>query len=228
MPSKTWLKKEPGAGNAAGVASIQSPTALSVRRVEAERLADDQLPFEKPPSVWARRRQRRRRQSRRGAARCRRQSRQKASEVFDDAKTHYQGASQVYDTSAVPTPAAATAGVLESQGLIKANPGKAAVVSSLVLGVDGLFWIDRSADRTALANAFALPVYGLRKAVRSSTVTRANRKNSSAAELGELNRKRIEFERNIANTSARLLGAFSCSGCGYVCSDRAMAVSGAD
>src|SRR6266446_1817298 len=95
----------------------------------------------------------------------------KAGDVFEDAKTYYKGASQVYDTSAKMTraSAAATAGVLKARDWIKANPGKAAVVSfSLVMGVrlgasfpgiDGVLlgshphWLTHS----------ALPVYGIRK-----------------------------------------------------------------
>src|SRR4029079_2159100 len=58
--------------------------------------------------------------------------------VFDDAKTYYDRASQIYDTSAKFTRAstAATTGLLKAKDWIKDNPGKAAVVSvSLVLGI---------------------------------------------------------------------------------------------
>ena len=59
--------------------------------------------------------------------------------VFDDAKTYYDRASQIYDTGARFTRAstAATSGLLKARDWIKENPGKAAVVSvSLVLGIE--------------------------------------------------------------------------------------------
>src|ERR1043165_6017489 len=62
----------------------------------------------------------------------------RAGEVFDEAKTYYDRASQVYDTGARLTRAstAATAGLLKARDWIKENPGKAAVVTvSVVLGV---------------------------------------------------------------------------------------------
>ena len=58
--------------------------------------------------------------------------------VFDDARTYYDRASQIYGTGARFTRAstAATAGALKARDWIKENPGKAAVVSvSLVLGI---------------------------------------------------------------------------------------------
>ena len=145
----------------------------------------------------------------------------KAGNVFDDAKTYYKGASQVYDTSAKMTraSAAATAGVLKAREWIKANPGKAAVVSfSLVMGVrlgasfpgiDGVLlgshphWLTHS----------ALPVYGLRKASEKfDSYLRKQEELISRGELGEADQKRIEFERNIAKyVGAPLLGAFSCA-----------------
>jgi len=145
----------------------------------------------------------------------------KAGDVFDDAKTYYKGASQVYDTSARMTraSAAATAGVLKARDWIKANPGKAAVVSfSLVLGVrlgasfpgiDGVLlgshphWLTHS----------ALPVYGLRKASEKfDSYLRKQEELIGRGELTEAEQKRIEFERNIAKyVGAPLLGAFSCA-----------------
>lgn len=145
----------------------------------------------------------------------------KAGAVFDDAKTYYKSASQVYDTSAKMTraSAAATAGVLKARDWIKANPGKAAVVSfSLVLGVrlgssfpgiDGVLlgshphWLTHS----------ALPVYGLRKASEKfDNYLRTQEELIAKGQLGEAEQKRIEFERNIAKyVGAPLLGAFSCA-----------------
>src|SRR5512138_2666135 len=95
----------------------------------------------------------------------------KAGEVFGDARTYYDRASQLYDTSARFTraSAAATSGVLKAKDWIKENPGKAAVVSvSLVLGVrSGLAF--PGIDAVLLGSHphwlthSALPVYGLRK-----------------------------------------------------------------
>src|SRR5690349_16425390 len=96
----------------------------------------------------------------------------KAGEVFDDAKKHYDRASQVFDTGARLTRAssAATVGVLKAKNWIQQNPGKAAVVTvSLVLGVragaafPGLDAVFLGAHPHWLTHS-ALPVYGLRKA----------------------------------------------------------------
>jgi hypothetical protein len=145
----------------------------------------------------------------------------KAGDVFEDARTYYKSASQVYDTSAKMTraSAAATAGVLKARDWIKANPGKAAVVSfSLVMGVrlgasfpgiDGVLlgshphWLTHS----------ALPVYGLRKASEKfDSYLRKQEELISRGELSEAEQKRIEFERNITKyVGAPLLGAFSCA-----------------
>ena len=92
--------------------------------------------------------------------------------VFDDAKTYYDRASQIYDTSARFTRAstAATAGALKARDWIKANPGKAAVVSvSLVLGIragaafPGLDAVLLGSHPHWLTHS-ALPVWGMRKA----------------------------------------------------------------
>jgi hypothetical protein len=109
--------------------------------------------------------------------------------------------------------------VLKARDWIKANPGKAAVVSfSLVLGVrlgasfpgiDGVLlgshphWLTHS----------ALPVYGLRKASEKfDNYLRKQEELIAKGELDEAEKKRIEFERNVAKyVGAPLLGAFSCA-----------------
>jgi hypothetical protein len=115
--------------------------------------------------------------------------------------------------------AAATAGVLKARDWIKANPGKAAVVSfSLVLGVrmgasfPGLDGVLLGSHPHWLTHS-ALPVYGLRKASEKfDSYLRKQEELIGRGELGEAEQKRIEFERNVAKyVGAPLLGAFSCA-----------------
>jgi hypothetical protein len=145
----------------------------------------------------------------------------KAGEVFDDAKKHYDRASQVFDKGARLTRAssAATVGVLKAKEWIKANPGKAAVVSvSLVLGIragaafPGLDGVLLGAHPHWLTHS-ALPVYGLRKASEKFDGYLKKREELiGRGELDEAEQQRVEFERNIAKyVGAPLLGAFSCA-----------------
>jgi hypothetical protein len=145
----------------------------------------------------------------------------KAGEVFDDAKKHYDRASQVFDKGARLTRAssAATVGVLKAKEWIKANPGKAAVVSvSLVLGIragaafPGLDGVLLGAHPHWLTHS-ALPVYGLRKASEKFDGYLKRREELiGRGELDEAEQQRVEFERNIAKyVGAPLLGAFSCA-----------------
>ena len=145
----------------------------------------------------------------------------KAGEVFDDAKKHYDRASQVFDKGARLTRAssAATVGVLKAKEWIKANPGKAAVVSvSLVLGIragaafPGLDAVLLGAHPHWLTHS-ALPVYGLRKASEKFDGYLKKREELiGRGELTEAEQERAEFERNIAKyVGAPLLGAFSCA-----------------
>ena len=145
----------------------------------------------------------------------------KAGEVFDDAKRHYDRASQVFDKGARLTRAssAATVGVLKAKDWIKANPGKAAVVSvSLVLGIragaafPGLDAVLLGAHPHWFTHS-ALPVYGLRKASEKFDGYLKKREELiGRGELDEAEQQRVEFERNIAKyVGAPLLGAFSCA-----------------
>jgi hypothetical protein len=145
----------------------------------------------------------------------------KAGEVIDDAKKHYDRASQVFDKGARLTRAssAATVGVLKAKEWIKANPGKAAVVSvSLVLGIragaafPGLDGVLLGAHPHWLTHS-ALPVYGLRKASEKFDGYLKKREELiGRGELDEAEQQRVEFERNIAKyVGAPLLGAFSCA-----------------
>ncbi|HEV8169229.1 MAG TPA: hypothetical protein VGP59_07770 [Pyrinomonadaceae bacterium] len=141
--------------------------------------------------------------------------------VYDDAKTYYERASSIYDTSARFTRASteATTGLLKARNWIKENPGKAAVVSvSLVLGIragaafpglDGVLlgshphWLTHSAR----------PVWGLRKASEKfDNYLKKQEELIARGELDEAAQQRAEFERKIAKyVGAPLLGAFSCA-----------------
>jgi len=141
--------------------------------------------------------------------------------VFDDARTYYDRASQIYDTGAKFTRAstAATTGILKARDWIKENPGKAAVVSvSLVLGIragaafPGLDAVLLGAHPHWLTHS-ALPVYGLRKAgEKFDKYLKKQEELIARGELGEAEQQRIEFERKVAKyVGAPLLGAFSCA-----------------
>lgn len=145
----------------------------------------------------------------------------KAGEAFDEAKTYYDRASQVYGAGAKFSRAstAATAGVLKARDWIKENPGKAAVVSvSLVLGIragsafPGLDAVLLGAHPHWLTHS-ALPVYGLRKASEKfDSYLKRREELIGRGELSEAEKERIEFERKIAKyVGAPLLGAFSCA-----------------
>jgi len=141
--------------------------------------------------------------------------------VFDDAKTYYDRASQIYDTSARFTraSAAATTGVLKARDWIKENPGKAAVVSvSLVLGIragaafPGLDSVLLGSHPHWLTHS-ALPVWGLKKASEKfDNYLKKQEELIARGEVDEAARQRAEFERKIAKyVGAPLLGAFSCA-----------------
>jgi len=141
--------------------------------------------------------------------------------VFDDARTYYDRASQFYDTGARFTRAstAATAGALKARDWIKANPGKAAVVSvSLVLGIragaafPGLDAVLLGSHPHWLTHS-ALPVWGLHKASEKfDNYLKKQEELIARGELDEAAQERVEFERKIAKyVGAPLLGAFSCA-----------------
>ena len=141
--------------------------------------------------------------------------------VFDDAKTYYDRASQFYDASARLTRAstAATAGALKARDWIKANPGKAAVVSvSLVLGIragsafPGLDAVLLGSHPHWFTHS-ALPVWGMRKASEKfDNYLKKQEELITRGELDEAAQQRAEFERKIAKyVGAPLLGAFSCA-----------------
>jgi len=141
--------------------------------------------------------------------------------VFDDARTYYDRASQIYDTGARFTRAstAATTGLLKARDWIKENPGKAAVVSvSLVLGIragaafPGLDAVLLGSHPHWLTHS-ALPVWGLHKASEKfDGYLKKQEELIARGELDEAERQRVEFERKIVKyVGAPLLGAFSCA-----------------
>jgi hypothetical protein len=144
-----------------------------------------------------------------------------SKKVYDDARTYYDRASQIYSTGARFTRAstAATTGLLKARDWIKENPGKAAVVSvSLVLGIragaafPGLDAVLLGSHPHWLTHS-ALPVYGLRKASEKfDGYLKKQEELIARGELGEAEQQRAEFERKIAKyVGAPLLGAFSCA-----------------
>jgi hypothetical protein len=141
--------------------------------------------------------------------------------VFDDAKTYYDRASQIYDKGARFTRAstAATTGVLKARDWIKENPGKAAVVSvSLVLGIragaafPGLDAVLLGSHPHWLTHS-ALPVWGLKKASEKfDNYLKKQEELIARGEVDEAARQRAEFQRKMAKyVGAPLLGAFSCA-----------------
>jgi hypothetical protein len=145
----------------------------------------------------------------------------KAGEVFEDAKTYYEHASQVYDTGAKLTraSAAATAGVLKAKEWIIENPGKTAVVSvSLILGIrmgaafPGIDTVLLGSHPHWLTHS-ALPVWGLKKiSEKFDGYLKQQEELIAAGKLSEAERERVEFQRKAAKyVGAPLLGAFSCA-----------------
>ncbi len=141
--------------------------------------------------------------------------------VYDDAKTYYERASQLYNTGASFTraSAAATTGVLKARDWVKENPGKAAIVSvSLVLGIrtgaafPGLDAVLLGSHPHWLTHS-ALPVYGLHKASEKfDNYLKKQEELIARGELDEAEQQRVEFERKVVKyVGAPLLGAFSCA-----------------
>src|ERR1043165_6181868 len=141
--------------------------------------------------------------------------------VFDDAKTYYDRASNLYNTGASFTRAstAATTGLIKARDWIKENPGKAAVVSvSLVLGIragaafPGLDAVLLGSHPHWLTHS-ALPVWGIHKASEKfDNYLKKQEDLIARGELDEAQQQRAEFERKIVKyVGAPLLGAFSCA-----------------
>lgn len=145
----------------------------------------------------------------------------KAGEVFEEARTYYERASNLYDASARFTRAssAATLGLIKAKDWISENPGKAALVSvSLVLGIraggafPGIDAVLLGSHPHWLTHS-ALPVFGLRKvAEKFDDYLKQQEELITRGELTEAEQRKVEFERNVTRyVGAPLLGAFSCA-----------------
>lgn len=212
------------AGEAARLGAQTITSGAEKLKVEAERLANDGEVGDtaRRAAGEARRGARKAGDAIRNAAGdTGKKASKKAGEVFDDARTYYKRASQFYDTGAKVTRAstAATAGILKAREWIKENPGKAAVVSfSLVMGVrmgaalPGIDAVLLGTHPHWLTHS-ALPIFGARKlSEKFDSYLRQQEELIARGELGEADRKRVEFERNITKyVGAPLLGAFSCA-----------------
>ncbi len=148
-------------------------------------------------------------------------ARDKAGEVFGDARQYYERASQFYGMGASVTrvTSASTIGLFRAYDWARKNPKQAVMVSlSLGAGVrlgasfpglDGVLlgshphWFTHS----------ALPVWALRRAgAKFDEYLREREKLINSGELAKAERERIEFERKIVRyVGAPLLGAFSCA-----------------
>jgi hypothetical protein len=189
-------------------------------RAEAERL-DDQYELSERARVAAEDAARRAREARDAFRVAAGMAGDRASEVFEGAKTYYDRASKVVDVSARLTRAsgAATIGLVKAGGWIKENPGKAAMVSlSLAMGVragasfPGLDAVLIGSHPHWFTHS-ALPVYGLRKVSEKFDAYLKKQESLRAhGQLDEAERQRLEFERKVATyVGAPLLGAFSCA-----------------
>ncbi|HVF48744.1 MAG TPA: hypothetical protein VNA19_01580 [Pyrinomonadaceae bacterium] len=200
-------------------------------RVEAERLGDD---FEvgdraRRAAEDATRAAQDAARAARGAAReagetfrnASRNAGERAGEVFDKAKKQYERASHVYDVGARLTrlTTATSVGLFRAVDWVRANPGRAVLVSLSVAGgvrlgasfpaLDGVLlgahphWFTHS----------ALPVWALQRAGKKfDSYLRERERLIREGELAEAERKRVEFERKIVRyVGAPLLGAFSCA-----------------
>lgn len=145
----------------------------------------------------------------------------KAGEVFDGARTYYERASEFYDLSARATRAtsAATVGLFRAYDWARKNPGRAVTVTLSVAAGVRLGSAFPSIDGVLLGahphwfTHSALPVWALRRAGKKfDSYLREREILVRSGELGEAERKRVEFERNIVRyVGAPLLGAFSCA-----------------
>jgi ElaB/YqjD/DUF883 family membrane-anchored ribosome-binding protein len=145
----------------------------------------------------------------------------KAEKAFDDAVSYATTATKVAGTGLRVTKAsaAASAGILKAKDWVKANPGKATLVTaSIVLGIragasfPGIDAILLGAHPHWLTNS-ALPVIGLKKlSEKFDDYLKKQEALIAAGQLDDAARERIEFQRKAAKyVGAPLLGAFSCA-----------------
>src|SRR5437870_10136052 len=145
----------------------------------------------------------------------------KVEKVFDEAVGYATTATNLAGKGlhATRASAAATAGIIKAKDWVKENPGKAAAVSfSLILGVrmgasfPGLDAVLLGAHPHWLTHS-ALPVWGLKKAhEKFEAYLQKQEERSATGEVGDAERERTEFQRNMPKyVGAPLLGAFSCA-----------------
>ncbi|HEV2762004.1 MAG TPA: hypothetical protein VGV38_03335, partial [Pyrinomonadaceae bacterium] len=146
---------------------------------------------------------------------------ERAGEFYGEAKKHYARASRVVGRGARVTrlTAAATSGAYRAYDWARTNPGRAVVVTLSVAGgalggatFPGLDAVLLGGHPHWFTHS-ALPVWALRRAGKKfDSYLRERGRLVAAGELSEAERKRVEFERNVARyVGAPLLGAFSCA-----------------
>ena len=146
---------------------------------------------------------------------------ERAGEVFDGAKKHYERAARAAGTGAraARLTTATSVGLYRAYDWARKNPKQAVMVTLSVAGglplgaafpaLDGVLlgahphWLTHS----------ALPVWAMRRAgAKFDRYLRERERLVAAGELTEAERRRAEFERSLARyVGAPLLGAFSCA-----------------
>lgn len=145
----------------------------------------------------------------------------RASEVFGEAKRHYERASKVVGAGAgvARLTGAASAGARKTYEWARANPKQAVVVTlSLAAGVQGGALFPRldgvllGAHPHWLTHS-ALPAWAVRRAAsKFDSYLRERERLIEQGELSEAERRRAEFERSLVRyVGAPMLGAFSCA-----------------
>ncbi|HZG54706.1 MAG TPA: hypothetical protein VEZ40_21565 [Pyrinomonadaceae bacterium] len=196
-------------------------------RVEAERLGEEYDVREGAGEVReqairaaqeAGRAAREAREKLRGAGRT---AGERAGEVFDGAKKHYERASRVYSVGSGVTRAttAASVGLFKAFDWARENPKQAVLVSLSIAGGLGAGAVFPRLDGVLIGahphwfTHSALPVWALRRAgAKFDSYLSERERLVAAGNVSEAERKRAEFERSIVRyVGAPLLGAFSCA-----------------
>ncbi len=144
-----------------------------------------------------------------------------AREIFGSAQTYYRRAEQAYSlgASGARIAEATFSGIEKARVWIKENPGKtAAVTFSMIAGVRmgsalpnlGLTILGAGAANNWFFHS-ALPIVGIRKLTEKyNDYLKEQEKLLAEGKLGEAERGRVEFQRNLTKyVGAPLLGAFS-------------------
>ena len=152
-----------------------------------------------------------------------------ASDIFGSARRYYEGATGAAKSSvsAARLPASVRSAVLNARKWVKANPGKAAVISLAFVAGTRAGAAFSSLDVTLLGAGgagnwlfhSALVPYGLRKlSEKYEAYLKRQEALISEGKLSEAEQSRVKFERDMAKyVGAPLLGAFSvAAGAGLV------------